>query len=406
MRKLSLLALLIPFVSASLFAGGYQVRLQGQKQTGIGLIGTPLAFGAGSIFYNPGSLSFMPNKADFSIGASGIFSKVVFQAQNSDYQARTDNPMGTPFYLYGAYKITDDLSVGLGVNTPYGSSSVWNDNWDGRYLIQNISLAAIYIQPTVAYKIGDKFGIGAGLDIVSGAVEINKALPAPVNGEFNMKGSTVAFGYNIGVHFRPTEKFNIGVDYRSKIDMKVENGDTKFTEIPTSLGDYFPSSGNFDATLPLPANLDVGLSYQVTEKLMLAFEFDYVFWSAYDSLIVDFKVNNDLLADSRSPREYSNSAIFRIGGQYNISDKIIARAGFYYDPTPTNEDYFSPETVSLDQFGWTVGLSLMPVKGLSIDLSYLQLSGKESVKMYKPDNFGGTYKSMAFIPGLGVSYSF
>ena len=147
---------------------------------------------------------------------------------------------------------------------------------------------------------------------------------------------------------------------------------------------------------------------------MLAFEFDYVFWSAYDSLIIDFKVNNDLLADSRSPREYSNSAIFRLGGQYNISDKIIARAGVYYDPTPTNEKYFSPETVSLDQFGWTVGLSIMPVKGLSIDLSYLQLSGNESFKTYddpknpenSPSNFGGTYKSMAFIPGLGVSYSF
>ena len=406
MRKITLLALLISFVAASSFAGGYQVRLQGQKQTGIGLIGTPLAFGASSIFYNPGSLSFMPNKADFSIGASGIFSKVVFQAQNSDYQARTDNPTGTPFYFYGAYKITDDLSVGLGVNTPYGSSSVWDDNWDGRYLIQNISLAAIYIQPTIAYKIGDKLGIGAGLDIVSGAVEINKALPDPVNGEFNMQGSTVAFGFNVGVHYRATEKLNIGVDYRSKIDMKVENGDTKFTEIPSSLQPYFPSSGNFDATLPLPANLDIGLSYQVTEKLMLAFEFDYVFWGVYDSLIIDFKENNELLADSRSPREYSNSTIFRIGGQYNLSDKIIARAGFYYDPTPTNEKYFSPETVSLDKFGWTVGLSIMPVKGLSIDLSYLQLSGKESVKMYEPDNFGGTYKSMSFIPGLGVSYSF
>jgi len=41
--------------SFSLIGGGYQVRLQGQKQTGIGLIGTPFSYGASSIFYNPGS---------------------------------------------------------------------------------------------------------------------------------------------------------------------------------------------------------------------------------------------------------------------------------------------------------------------------------------------------------------
>ena len=40
--------------SALTIAGGYQVRLQGQKQTGIGLIGTPFAPDASSIFYNPG----------------------------------------------------------------------------------------------------------------------------------------------------------------------------------------------------------------------------------------------------------------------------------------------------------------------------------------------------------------
>ena len=398
--------LLISFTTINLFAGGYQVRLQGQKQTGIALIGTPFAFGASSIFYNPGSLSFMKDNYSFSLGASGIMSNAVYRATDSDYEARTSNPTGTPFYFYGAGKITEDMSVGVGVFTPYGNSVQWDNDWAGRYLVQEIALSAIFIQPTVSYKIGDKFGIGAGFDIVLGSVDLSKAIPAPVEGQFNMNGKSTAFGFNIGAYFQATEKLNIGVDYRSKVNMKVENGDTKFMDVPASLRAYFPETGNFDAELPLPANLDIGLSYQLSEKFMLALEMNYVFWSAYDSLIIDFKENNEKLTDSRNPREYKNSMILRLGGEYKLSDKLIARAGVYYDPTPTNEKYFTPETVSLNTFAFTLGLSFMPVKGLSIDLSYLQLEGLKADKEYEPDNFGGTYAARTFVPGIGVSYNF
>ena len=93
----------------------------------------------------------------------------------------------------------------------------------------------------------------------------------------------------------------------------------------------FPASGNFNAELPLPANLDIGLAYQFSEKFMMAVEVNMIFWSVYDSLIIDFKENNATLVDSRNPRKYSNSFIPRIGAEYKINDMFIARAGFYYD---------------------------------------------------------------------------
>ncbi len=406
MRKITLMMLLSFFTASLSNAGGYQVRLQGQKQTGIGLIGTPFAFGASSIFYNPGSLSFMKNKTSFSAGLSGIFSNAVFMQKDSDYTAETDNPVGTPFYFYGATKILDDLAVGVGVFTPFGNSNKWDYDWNGRNIIREISLSSIFIQPTVSYKINDKFGLGAGLDIVIGKVDLTKAIANPVNGQINLNGGATALGFNVGAFVKPTEKLNIGIDYRSKVNMKVEDGDVAFTEIPASLEGYFPATGNFDAELPLPANLDVGLSYQLNDKLTLATELNIIFWSAYDSLIIDFEQNNEKLLDSRNPREYKNSFIFRLGGEYKFGEKLIGRAGVYYDPTPTNEEYFTPETVSLNQVAFTLGLSYMPNEKLSIDLSYLQLEGLEADKMYEPEQFAGTYKTRAFIPGIGISYSF
>jgi long-chain fatty acid transport protein len=394
------------FAFQQLMAGGYQVRLQGQKQTGIGLIGTPFAYGASSIFYNPGALSFMKDNYSFSAGVSPLFSTALFRASNSDYEATTDNPMGTPFYLYGAGKVIEDVTVGVGVYTPFGSSTKWDSDWQGRYLIQEIALQTIFIQPTIAYQVSETFGIGAGLSIATGSVDLTRAVPSPVDGQFNMSGNTTSLGFNVGIFLKPSEKLSIGVDYRSKMNMKIDNGDTKFSDIPQALSQNFPASGNFSAELPLPANLDAGIAWDVSDKLTLAAEVNYVFWSAYDSLIIDFKVNNELLTDSRNPRNYKNSLIWRLGGEYRVNDWLTARAGAYYDPTPTDEEYFTPETVSLNTVAFTLGVSIEPVNGLSIDLSYLQTNGLKDDRSYKPDNFSGTYMTRAMIPGIGVSYNF
>ncbi|MCD4724019.1 MAG: outer membrane protein transport protein [Bacteroidales bacterium] len=404
MKKLTLFVFLVAICTWAAFAGGYQVRLQGQKQTGMGLVGSPFALGASSIFYNPGGLSFMETKFSFSVGVSGIMSNAIFQKDATNYQARTDNPLSTPFYIYGAGKINDKLSIGLGIYTPFGSTAKWADDWAGRYLIQNISLSAIYIQPTISYKFNDIISVGAGFVYAYGKVEMNKAVFFNENSTAELSGTTGNIGYNIGVMVRPIEKLSIGIDYRSKIMMNIEGGDATF-KVPESLSTTIPENNKFDASLPMPANLDIGIAYAFNEKFTLSAELNYVMWSVYEDLTFTFEKQNDLLG-SVNPRKYKDTFIGRIGGQYTLNDMFTFRAGAYYDPSPTNDDYFNPETVSLNTVAWTLGISIVPVKNLSIDLSYLQLHGLEAEKSYVPDNFSGTYKVITAIPGLGVSYNF
>jgi len=404
MKKFIGLFLVLLIITVSAMAGGYQVRLQGQKQTGIGLIGTPFKFGASSIFYNPGALSMMESKYSFSLGVSPIFSTAFFQKSGSDYQAQTDNATGTPFYFYGAAKVSDKLAVGLGIYTPYGSSTTWDDDWAGQMLIQNIVLQSVYFQPTLSYQINEKLGIGAGFTYVTGNVDLNKALPYNDNSEANLEGSTSNYGYNIGVFFQANEKLSLGVDYRSKVMMEIEDGDATFI-VPASLSTSIPATNKFNAELPLPANLDFGLAYQLNEKLMLAAEVNWVMWGTYDSLTFTFKESGDLL-NSSSPRGYKDSWIVRIGAEYKLNEKIIIRAGGYYDPAPTNELYFNPETISLNTIVYTLGLTYKPTEKLCVDLSYIQTFGLEAEKSYEPENFSGKYKAQSYIPGIGITYSF
>ena len=398
------LILVLCFWSVTMIGGGYQVRLQGQKQTGIGLIGTPFAYDASSIFYNPGALALYEGKFSISAGVSPIFSNHTFQKDGTNYQAHTDNPMGTPFYGYFSAKIKDMIAVGIGVYTPFGSTAKWDDDWAGRYLIRDISLSAIYIQPTVAYQYKGKFGIGAGFVYAIGNVELNKALPYSETSQVNLKGSTANYGFNVGVFYKPIEKLSIGVDYRSQIIMEMEGGDATFT-VPSALSTSVPASNKFDAELPMPANLDFGLAFEVSEKLTLAAEVNWIMWNTYESLDFSFEESGELL-NSANPREYKDTWIPRIGGQYKLNDLFTFRAGFYYDSSPANEKYFTPETVTLNTVAFTLGATITPIEGLDIELSYLELHGLEAEKTYEPDNFGGTYKTMTAIPGIGISYRF
>ena len=408
MRRITTLLLFICLAATTTFGGGYQVGLHSVRNIGMGLIGTSLTYDASSLFYNPGGASFVNEKFSFSGGMSFLFSRATFQAESVNYQTHMNHELNTPFYFYAAYKPIKDLSVGLAVNTPYGLSMSWPDEWKGRYLIQNVSFKAITIQPTVSYNIKDIVGIGAGFVISYGNVKLNKAIPlqdATGDGTTNIQGSTTKFGFNAGVLVHPIKGLNIGIDYRSKIDMSVEGADVTFT-VPSSLASEFPAN-KADVTLPLPANLDFGVSYEFNDKLMVGASFNYVFWDVYDSLVFHFQTPTETVpAVQSSPKLYQNRLIIRLGGQYKINDMFVVRAGGYYDPTPVPTDYLDPMLPSSNEIGLTCGLSVYPIKGLSIDAAFEYLMGSKRSDTYLPENFAGTYISTFYIPGIGLTYNF
>jgi len=406
MRRFTALLLFLTLAATTTFGGGYQVGLHSMRNIGMGLIGTSLNYDASTLFYNPGGASFLNEKWSFSGGVSFIFARATFQAKDVNYQTHLKHELNTPLYFYAAFKPTKNLSVGLAVNTPYGNRLAWDDNWKGRYLIQNLSFKAFTFQPTVSYKFGDFIGIGVGLVYAWGNVDLNKAIPlegANGDGTLNIKGSTGNFGFNAGIMVHPVKGLSIGLDYRSKILMKVKGADATFT-VPQSLSANFPKN-KVDVTLPLPANLDFGASYEFG-KFMVGFSLNYVFWKVYDSLVFNFETKTPAVNRTATAALYQNRLISRVGAQYKVNDLIAVRIGGYYDPSPVKTDYMNPQTPSTNEIGLTCGLSIYPVKGFSIDAAFLYLMGTERSGTFSPDNFAGTYNTGFSIPGIGLTYNF
>jgi long-chain fatty acid transport protein len=408
--------LLMVFVLAGTitYAGGYRVGVQGQRALAMGHTGVAVVNSAELGFFNPAGLVYLENQLTISAGVSAVFSEVAWQNESTGATARTDNPAGTPFYFNASYKLNENLALGLSVYTPYGSTVEWEDDWAGSHLVNNIKLQAIYIQPLVSYKIADFVSVGGGPIFVTGSVNFNRNLSRTltnIDGEranVTIDASGVnEWGWSVGALFTPTEELRVGVNYRSEIIMNAEGGDADFENIPnTPLAPF--SDTTFDAQLPLPAELTVGLSYELNEKWLLAFDFNRTFWGVYESL--DIKFANGVV--SENPRSYEDANTWRFGAQYIATDKLTLRAGYYLDESPVQPGYFAPETPRNDSMGFTGGLSLDVTSRLAIDASFAYIRFDEvdaSYNHYVDENgqnvpFGGTYKSVAFIPGLGVTY--
>lgn len=415
MKKL-LSFVLFFLVGSTLYAGGYRVAIQGQKQLAMGHTGVAVISSAESVFFNPAGMSFLDGKMNFSLGASGLIASTTYENKTYGDAYKTESGLGTPFNFYATYKANDWLTFGLGVYTPFGSSVEWEQDWSGSHLVNNIDLKAIFVQPTVAVKISDKFSIGGGPIYVNGSVNLNKNLTQSLsdvdgnrtNVTLDAKGVT-AWGYTLGFMLKPLEKLNIGVNYRSKVIMQVEGGEADFENVPNSLpADY--SDGDFDAELPLPAEFTLGLSYEFCDKFLFAFDYNFTQWSEYEALVVEF--DNDA-GVSYNARNYKDSDTFRFGLQYVATKKFTVRTGIYFDESPVQDGYFAPETPRNDSTGYTAGLSYNVNDKLSIDMSFLYLHFDEvdnSYDHYRDSNSGeiakfeGTYKASAFAPGIGLSY--
>ena len=208
--------------------------------------------------------------------------------------------------------------------------------------------------------------------------------------------------------FNPTDNFRIGFNYKSEIILEADDADADFENIPNSPLTPFADT-KASAALPLPAELTVGLSYEFCDKWTFAFDYNRAFWDVYDSLDIDFADEN--IPDSFNQRNYKNASTYRFGLQYDATSKFTLRAGYYYDESPVQEGFFAPETPRNDSNGFTGGLTFNVSPKFQVDASFLYLQFNEVDASYDPyfENgndapFRGTYKSNAFIPGLGVTY--
>jgi len=78
--------------------------------------------------------------------------------------------------FYWVKTLDESMKFGLGVNTPFGLATKYNDDWVGRYHGVVSDLKMININPSIGYQLNDKMSIGGGVDVMLGTVELSSAI--------------------------------------------------------------------------------------------------------------------------------------------------------------------------------------------------------------------------------------
>jgi len=242
----------------------------------------------------------------------------------------------------------------------------------------------------------------------------------------------VAVGVNAGILWEVTPEWSLAMSYRSRMNMKVDDGsasirmDPAAAQLIAQLGRLSPGTelipaldkGTFSAELPLPTTVTWGVSFRPAPKWEFAVDLQWVGWSAYDALNVEFNEKELGIDPIYSVKNYSNTLTFRFGGEYRACDRLTARMGMYVDESPVSSDYLNPETPSMTKVSYTAGLSIRPCKCFSIDLAYCYISsadpertGSYPVYSYLDNSklesiFSGNYRLHAHVVSFGLGFNF
>lgn len=340
-----------------------------------------------------------------------------------------------------SYKICDRVSIGAGLMITWGNFDL------SRSLLPigrgNKTLEAGFMQVNqLLPALGGSIGLTseqiaayqaqaqAGARYFADNLTTKPVVSAKLEGN-----ADVAVGVNAGILWDITDEWSLGMTWRSRMDMKVGKGHGTLKYGSSEAQQYLAflnqmltaakqepaipalNTGTFNAELPLPTTVTWGVSFRPTPKWEFAVDLQWVGWSAYHALNVEFNEKELGIKPIYSVKNYSNTLAFRFGGQYRATDFLTARMGMYVDESPVSSDYLNPETPSMTKVAYTAGLSLRPTKFMSIDLSYCFVSSADpertgSYPVYGytdgklEEVFSGNYKLHANVFSIGVGFSF
>jgi len=414
----SSLALAVSGYTGAVGAAGFALIEQSGSGTGNAFAGgAASAEDASTIFFNPAGLTRLTGR-QVVLGIHAIKPSAEFSNQGS--AAPLLKPLGTDggdagqwgvvpnFYL--SWAANDRLSLGLGVNAPFGLRTSYDSNWIGRYQALDSEVKTVNINPAFAFKINDVISIGAGLNYQTIDATLTRAVNFGPGGEGSAKvsGDASAWGWNVGALFNLGTDMRVGGAYRSQLKYHIE-GDVTFNRPPGVPAGAAPDGGIFtDITVPESASLSVFQKFN--EKWDFMGDITWTRWSRLENLNI-YRTGGGTL--QLTPENWDDTWRFSLGLSYHVDERWTLRGGVAFDQTPVSDQFRTARIPDQDRTWLAIGAQWKPTPAIAIDIGYAHLFVKDATIN---DNQGtgvlgngllqGTYSNSVDIFSLQMAYSF
>ncbi len=353
MKKIVLMSLV---TSSVLMAGGY--KIPENSLNGVALSAANIAHNksADAAYYNPANMVFMSDKnhmeADLTyIGLSEVNYKGTYKptASTEDIDSEDEN-----FLVPSLHYVSGDVSgarFGVSVVVPGGLSKRW-ENSVATGSAEEFTLETVEINPTIALPIGDKIGIAVGFRIIHSTGFVKASVPGTFSQD--MEADSIDFGYNLALAYKATSDLELGLTYRSQVDLTTD-GDASLFYVDGAYGMNPEKTVGGSLTVPLPAALSIAVAYTLPTQTTIEFVYERNYWSAYEEINFNF---NDPYAEGvfggAKPKNWKDTNAFRLGVTQEL-DKMTIMAGMVIDETPVPDSSIGFELPDSDSFSVSLG---------------------------------------------------
>ncbi|HET8720514.1 MAG TPA: outer membrane protein transport protein [Nitrospira sp.] len=364
-------------------AGAFRIFDQSASATGQAGAFAAQADDPSAIFFNPAGMTQLRGvQTSFGfmfIGGHTAYTSPAGATTGGDFGGSIALP--PPFNMYVSANLKDlgfaalgDLTAGIGVVSPFGILYRYPDDGPFSTAVTRQSLPMIDIKPTLAYKLSDQLSVGLGADIYTFAsfwgsgqsvTKFNSSggpgLP-PAGTRMEVNGGDTAAGFNVSLMYTPFRNedgkplVNVGFIYRSQATMHLT-------------GNLLANGGlvaDTSTTLVLPQVFTGGISvWPIRDRRhewKLELDVDMTGWKSVRN--TDVHLSNGTTIPN--PQNWRNSYTTMIGTEYKWLDleslpawEVALRGGYWHSQTPIPDSSFLPTVPDADQHAISVGLGLL-----------------------------------------------
>jgi long-chain fatty acid transport protein len=350
--------------TSTLCGGGFRLDSQDAFSTARGEAFVATADNPSAIYYNPAGLTQLQGQNL----RGGVYGLYVDPRYTSPSTGRTfdsqKNLAAVPQFFYSWTLDSLPLAVGLGVYTPYGLSSEWDQDTGFRKAGTAGSLTTYTINPTVAWRVLPNLSLGAGLRVNYGSVDLKQGMFWPNQGydQFRFNGDRWATSYDFGVMWKPIEKISLGAAFKSQTSFNFE-GHTDYNNsvaYPPGVGAVpaFPDQRTAaNSKWEFPLNVVCGISYRPTTNWNFEFDADYTDWSCLGGLTIQQAGGGVLGLPQSIPMtlNWQGSWYYELGATRYLNNGWSVSAGYIYNENSVPDATYNPLVADLNRHFITVG---------------------------------------------------
>ncbi|WP_180140110.1 OmpP1/FadL family transporter [Desulfoluna butyratoxydans] len=381
--------LLVMAAAGSASAAGFALYEWSARGNALGGTLVGRADDPSAVAFNPAGLTQLEG-TQVALGATFAHPvcEVETPASGGVTTSKSDNHIFAIPQFYLTHRINDRWAAGIGEFSRFGLGFKYHDDWPGAFNVFEATIKSASLNPNIAYKVTDRLSVAVGVEYVYVDLDIKKRLPAKgpddklLPPSMSPTSALTADGdgtaLTAGIHYRLDNwRFGFGYHSQAKIDA---SGDT------TLSGTHSPKDGDYHTTgsVILPDMLNFGIAWYPAKNLSVEVGAIQTRWSTYTDLDLDIDGQGHI----PQPKNYDDVWRYNLGVEYGITDNWDLRASYCFDEAPENAQYVDYMIPADDRHLIGVGTGCS-FGSWTLDLAYTYIKAEKV-----------TYKKANGVPGI------